>query len=88
MSRAERIGCRADARRVQTEFLQFIRDDAGMERELRAIPSRSYNLKAIAGYEIGPDAGISLLRATQAVEAGRIFVNFIGKIVARPEREP
>ena len=53
-----------------------------MDREVRAFLSRSYNLKSITDYEIGPDAGISPLRATQAVEDGRDFVECVGGLVA------
>ena len=73
---------------VQTEFLRLTRDDAGLDCDVRAFLSRSYNLKSIADYETGPDAGVSLLRAAQAVGDGRGFVACIEQLVETSEAKP
>ena len=73
---------------VQTEFLRLTRDDAGLDCDVRAFLSRSYNLKSIADYETGPDAGVSLLRAAQAVVDGRVFVACIEQLVETSEAKP
>ena len=73
---------------VQTEFLRLTRDDAGLDSDVRAFLSRTYNLKSIADYETGPDAGVSLLRAAQAVVDGRVFVACIEQLVETSEAKP
>lgn len=59
---------------VQTEFLRLTRDDARLDADMRLFLARSYNLKAIADYETGPDSEISPERAAEAVETARRFV--------------
>ena len=62
---------------VQTEFLRLTKDDPRFTIDHRIFLSQTYNLKAIADYETGPDASVSPDRAAQAVEAGRQFVAHI-----------
>jgi uncharacterized protein (UPF0332 family) len=59
---------------VQSEFLRLTKDDTRVDHELRRILSRTYDLKAIADYETGPDSEISAEQGTEAVEAARNFV--------------
>jgi hypothetical protein len=42
--------------------------------ELRAFLGRTYNLKAIADYEIGAGSEVSPERAAEAIAAGKRFV--------------
>ena len=43
-------------RGVNTEFLRLTKDDIRIAAELRVGLSQAYNLKAVADYEIGPNA--------------------------------
>jgi uncharacterized protein (UPF0332 family) len=67
---------------VQTEFLRLTKDDSRFDVELRASLSRSYNLKAIADYETGPDVEVTQERAADAVRIARRFVARVGEILA------
>jgi uncharacterized protein (UPF0332 family) len=59
---------------VHTEFLMLTRDDPRIDHELRGFLSRTYNLKAIADFELGQDAAVSAERATAAVETAKRFL--------------
>jgi uncharacterized protein (UPF0332 family) len=50
--------------------------------ELSRFLSQSYNLKDIADYEVGPDAGVPLERAGSAIEAAALLVERIGAMLA------
>lgn len=74
---------------VHTEFQRLTRNDVVIDNELRSFLSRSYNLKAIADYETGPDSSISPERAAEAVAAGKVFVariTDIASMIGRPDR--
>jgi uncharacterized protein (UPF0332 family) len=43
--------------------------------------SQAYNLKAVADYELGPDAEVPLDRAGAAIESAERFVDFITKLL-------
>lgn len=67
---------------VQTEFLRQTKDDQRFSPELRVFLSQSYNLKAIADYETGPDSEISVERAVSAIEEGKKFVGYIAELMS------
>ncbi len=71
---------------VQSEFLRLTKDDSRVDPALRSFLSRAYNLKAVADYEIGPDAEISPERAAQAVETGKRFVAHIAALASASQR--
>jgi hypothetical protein len=48
----------------------------------KAFLSKSYSLKSIADYETGPDAEVSVARATVAVEQAKRFVRFFDDFFA------
>ena len=66
---------------VQAEFLRLTKDDPRVNAELRLFLSRTYNLKAIADYETGPDSEITAERASEAVESGKRFVTHFSELI-------
>ena len=71
---------------VQTEFPWLTKDDPRVDGEMRLFLSRTYNLKAIADYETGPDSEVSAERAAAAVEDGKRFVTHFTALVMAPNR--
>ena len=59
---------------MQRELARLTKDTPQFDTELRAFLGRTYNLKAIADYEIGPDAKVSPEMAADAIETARRFV--------------
>lgn len=47
-------GWRRHTAECKTEFLRLTQFEADLNPDLRAFPSRAYNLKAVADYETGP----------------------------------
>lgn len=66
---------------VQAEFLHLTKGDPRVDGELRLFLSRTYNLKAIADYETGPDSEVSADRAKDAVVTGKRFVDHFGGLI-------
>jgi uncharacterized protein (UPF0332 family) len=67
---------------VQAEFGRLIRDDSRLGTESRAFLGRTYNLKAIADYETGPDAKVSDAQATEAIAAARRFLETLRRMLS------
>jgi uncharacterized protein (UPF0332 family) len=67
---------------VHGEFARLVKGDARFDAELRAFLGRSYALKSIADYEIGPGLDVSDAQAVEAIGAALRFVaafeNLIG----------
>jgi uncharacterized protein (UPF0332 family) len=61
-------------RGVQYELGRLTKDEPHFDVELRAFLGRTYNLKAIADYEIGPGSEVSPERAAEAIAASKRFV--------------
>jgi uncharacterized protein (UPF0332 family) len=61
-------------RGVQRELGRLTKDEPRFDVELRAFLGRSYNLKAIADCETGPNSEVSPERAAEAIAVGRRFV--------------
>src|SRR6267378_4719357 len=61
-------------RGVQRELARLVKDEPRFDLELRAFLGRTYNLKAIADYETGPDAEVTVDQAQQAIETARRFI--------------
>ena len=75
-------------RGVQKEFLRLTKDDPRFTAEQRIFLSQTYNLKAVADYETGPDAEVSAERAVHAVDAGKWFVSHIAGLLSRASPTP
>ncbi len=66
---------------VQGEFQKLVKDDARFDIDFRAFLGKTYNLKAIADYEIGPGATVSAAQATEALAAAKVFVAHLAKLL-------
>jgi uncharacterized protein (UPF0332 family) len=63
----------------------LVKDEAVIDRDLRAFLGRTYNLKAIADYETGPNSKVSATQATEAIAAAHRFVAaIVGLIPVTP----
>ncbi len=63
-------------RGVQRLFSQLAKNEARL-REFARFLSHAYNLKDIADYEIGPDAGVPLDRARDAIETAEFRRDYV-----------
>jgi uncharacterized protein (UPF0332 family) len=68
---------------VQVEFHRLAHNEPGMDRIFPAFLSQAYNLKAVADYELGPDADIPLDYSAKAIETARRFVECIAQLISR-----
>ena len=66
---------------LQTEFQRLTKSDPDFAPDLRAFLSRTYSLKAIADYETGPMATVSLEQATLALASAKQFVALIVDVI-------
>jgi uncharacterized protein (UPF0332 family) len=66
---------------VQSEFTRLTKDDPRFTPVQRVFLSQTYNLKAIADYETGPGATVSLEQAKSAVEAAKKFVAHVAGLL-------
>lgn len=69
---------------IQGEFGRLVKDDPRFSLELRAFLDRTYDLKAIADYESGPDAVVTPEQAAEAVAAARSFVDHRAALLGDP----
>ncbi|HEX3430244.1 MAG TPA: HEPN domain-containing protein [Rhizomicrobium sp.] len=72
---------------VHTEFNRLGLQEPGLGPELRRILPQTYNLKAVADYETGPDSLIPFERAAAAVKSAGQFVDCIANVLLRPRSE-
>jgi uncharacterized protein (UPF0332 family) len=72
-------------RGVHAQFSRFARDEPMLGAELSRFLSQAYDFKAVADYEIGPDATVPLAEAIRAIEAAEDFVRRIGELLERDE---
>lgn len=61
---------------VHAELHRLTRDEPQFDNELRSFLSKSYDLKAVADYETGPDAEVSPEQASTAVQHAKRFVAY------------
>jgi uncharacterized protein (UPF0332 family) len=59
---------------VQREFGRLVKNEPGVDADLRAFLGRAYSLKAIADYETGPASKVSVERAREAVQTAQRFL--------------
>ena len=67
---------------VHTEFQRLTKDDTNFPPDLRGFLSRAYNLKAIADYQTGPGAEVSIEQATDALMRGKRFIAHVALLLA------
>lgn len=61
---------------VHSEFARLVKEDFQLDDDLPRFLQRTYNLKAVADYETGPDE-ITPERAVTAIEGAASFVDAI-----------
>jgi uncharacterized protein (UPF0332 family) len=66
---------------VRTEFHRLIRGDTRFDDTLREFLGSTYNLKAIADYETGPNSDVSPERAGRAISEARLLIARVAEIV-------
>lgn len=73
---------------VHTQFIQLAKDEPRIDQELRRFLSQTYNLKAVADYETGPDSVVPLERAAAAIETAGRFIDCIAGLIKTPNQAP
>jgi uncharacterized protein (UPF0332 family) len=68
-------------RSVHARFSRLARNEPTIGAELSRFLSRAYDFKAVADYEIGPDATVPLAEAISATEAAENFVDRIADLL-------
>jgi len=69
---------------VHTLFARLVKEEPQLDDSLPAFLQRTYNLKAVADYETGPDSDIAPHRAAAAVEGARKFVDAVRHVLTPP----
>ena len=69
---------------VHTVFGQLVKEEPQLDDTLPAFLKRTYNLKAFADYETGPDSDIAPERAATAVEGAQAFVDAVRRVLTPP----
>ena len=72
-------------RGVHAQFSRLARDISKLGAELSRFLSQAYDFKAVADYEIGPDATVSLAEAISAMEAAENFVARIAELLEKTQ---
>jgi uncharacterized protein (UPF0332 family) len=73
---------------VQAEFGRLVKNDPRFDITLRTFLPSSYNFKAIADYETGPNAKVSAEAAHSAIEAAHRFVACVQGLVPPNGQKP
>jgi uncharacterized protein (UPF0332 family) len=68
-------------RGVDRELGRLTKDEPRVDRELRAFLGRTYQLKAIADYEIGPGSEVSPEAAVAAIATSERFVAKMAELI-------
>jgi uncharacterized protein (UPF0332 family) len=69
---------------VHVQFAKFAAEEPRIDVELRRFLQRAFNLKAVADYEMGPDAIVPVERAAAALDVAGRFIDRIAEIIGRP----
>ena len=69
-------------RGVQRELGRLTKDEPRFDPDFRAFLGRAYNLQAMADYETGPDARVTVENARIAIAAARRFVESVAGLLA------
>jgi len=67
---------------VRSQFNLLIKDDPRIDAPLRRFLSDGFNLKAVADYEVGPDAVVSIAEAEAAIATAARFIDCVVEILA------
>ncbi|MGE5270125.1 MAG: HEPN domain-containing protein [Thiohalocapsa sp.] len=78
----DRTGREAKTHRgVHVQFARLTRHEPLLTDELRRFLPRSYDMKSLADYSIGPDADVPVEQAATVVEAGERFVACVAALL-------
>jgi uncharacterized protein (UPF0332 family) len=66
---------------VHGEFARLVKGDSRFDADLRAFLGRTYALKSIADYEIGPGSDVSDTQAVEAIDAALRFIAAVEKLI-------
>jgi uncharacterized protein (UPF0332 family) len=66
---------------VNSQFNLLTKGDLRIDTELRRFLTQSYNLKAVADYETGPDSIIPIERVETAIATSLRFVECVSEIL-------
>jgi uncharacterized protein (UPF0332 family) len=69
-------------RGVHAQFSRLTRDDPKIDTELSRFLSQAYDFKAVADYEIGPDATVPLAEAISATDSAENFIDRTAALLA------
>ena len=72
-------------RSVHAQFSRLARDEPKLGAELSRYLSQAYDFKAVADYEIGPDAAVPLAEAMRAIDAAEDFLHRISELLGQAE---
>jgi uncharacterized protein (UPF0332 family) len=79
---AERTGKDAKTHKAaHVAFARLTKDEPCIDIELRRFLPQSFNLKAVADYELGPDAIIPTEQAAAAIKTATRFVTCIAELL-------
>jgi uncharacterized protein (UPF0332 family) len=70
---------------VNAEFHRLVKDEPGVDDQIRAFLGRTYDLKAIADYLTGPASHISPEMAREAIDSAKQFVEFVTGLMPAPQ---
>jgi uncharacterized protein (UPF0332 family) len=73
---------------VHVQFAKFAVEEPGIDIELRRFLQRAFSLKAVADYEMGPDAAVPPERAAAALETANRFIDCIAGLVGKSHSAP
>jgi uncharacterized protein (UPF0332 family) len=68
---------------VHVQFAKFAAEEPRISIELRRFLQRAFNLKAVADYEMGPDAVVPLERAAAALDTAGEFVDCMAGLIGK-----
>ena len=69
---------------IHTEFARLAKDEPNIDKGFPVFLIQAYNLKSVAGSELGPRAVILPERAAAAIETATRFVASISTVLAPP----
>ena len=68
-------------RGVHSQFARLTHEEPRLGAELSGFLSRAYDFKAVADYEIGPDASVPLAEAIAAINFAETFIARIAELL-------
>jgi uncharacterized protein (UPF0332 family) len=75
----ERTGKNAKTHKgVHIAFARLTKDEPRIDTKLRRFLPQSFNMKAVADYELGPDAVLPMEQAAAAIETASRFEELLG----------